>query len=59
MLGTFALQPLLDESIEQRAAVVAEREPLVRVHHEAVRHVYVEPLPARHAHTAGLLLQYK
>lgn len=52
---TFALQALLDESVEERAAVVAEGEPLVGVHHEAVRHVHVEALPAGHAHAALLL----
>lgn len=52
---TLALQALLDEPVEQRAAVVAEREPLVGVHHEPVRHVHVEPLAAGHAHRARLL----
>lgn len=52
---TFALQSLLDESVQQRAAVVAEREALVGVHHEAVRHVHVEALAPRHTHRALLL----
>ena len=43
-----ALQALLDQAVEQRAAVVAEREALVVVHHEAVRHVQTEALA--HAH---------
>lgn len=54
--STFALQALLDEAVEQRAAVVAEGEPLVGVHHEAVRHVHVEALAAAHAAAAALLL---
>lgn len=53
--GTFALQALLDEAVEQRAAVVAEGEPLVGVHHEPMRHVHVEALAAAHAHAALLL----
>lgn len=53
---TLALQALLDEPVQQGAAVVAEGEALVGVHHEAVRHVHVEALSARHAH-ARLLLQ--
>lgn len=53
--GTFALQALLDEAVQQRAAVVAEGEPLVGVHHEPVRHVDVEALAAAHAHAALLL----
>lgn len=55
-MGTSALQALLDEAVQQRAAVVAEGEPLVGVHHEPVRHVHVEALAAAHAH-AALLLQ--
>lgn len=37
-----ALQTLLDQAVEQRTAVVAEREPLVVVHDEPVRDVHVE-----------------
>lgn len=39
-----ALQALLDQAVEQGSAVVAEREPLVVVHHEPMWYVDVEPL---------------
>lgn len=43
-----ALESLLDQSVEQGAAVVAEGKALVIVDDEAVRHVHIETLSGRH-----------
>ncbi len=61
-LALLALQALAPAAPQQRAAVVAAREELERVHEEAVRHIDVEALlryehldtlAARHARTLG------
>ena len=42
-----ALQPLIDESVKHRSAVVAESGPLVGVNREPMRHVDVEATQTR------------
>uniref|UniRef100_A0A6B0UWD9 Putative secreted protein n=1 Tax=Ixodes ricinus TaxID=34613 RepID=A0A6B0UWD9_IXORI len=42
------MDPLATESVQQGAAVVAERGPLVAVHHELVRDVDAQPAFRRH-----------
>lgn len=39
-----ALQALLEQSVQQRAAMIAKREPFVGVHNETMRHVNAESL---------------
>ena len=36
---TLTLEALLDEAVEQRAAVVAESEPFIVMYNKTVRHV--------------------
>ena len=42
-----ALQPLIDESVKHRSAVIAESGPLVGVNREPMRHVDVEATQTR------------
>lgn len=52
-----ALESLLDESVQERPAVVAEREAFVIVDDKAVRHVDIEALSCRNSLQVILLNQ--